>query len=200
MSLSHLLARKSRTIGFFGLIGLLVSLVVVFAQPLRYGATVRMLIIQRSTLGLDPYTAVKSAERIADSLSLVIYTQDFFNKILKQDGTIDQTKFPSDPTKRYKAWEKTVRTSLVTGSGLLSLTALSTDQAEAVKLAQAIADVLTVSGKEYVGGDLEVKLVDSPLVSPYPIAPNIPLSLVLGLLIGLLGGVGYAVVSGGGRE
>jgi capsular polysaccharide biosynthesis protein len=194
MTLSHTLARKSRTIGFFGLIGLLVSLVVVFAQPLRYGATARLLVIQRSTLGLDPYTAVKSAERIADNLSLVMYTQDFFNKILKQDASIDQTKFPSEPRKRYKAWQKTIRTSLVTGSGLLSVTALSTDQAEAVKLAQAVAGVLTVSGKEYVGGDLEVKLVDSPLASTYPIAPNIPLSLVLGLWIGLLCGLGYAMV------
>ena len=43
----------------------------------------RLLIIQRSTLGLDPYTAVKSAERIADNLSQVIYTQDFFNKTLR---------------------------------------------------------------------------------------------------------------------
>ncbi len=36
--------------------------------------------------------------------------KDFFNKILRQDPSIDQTKFPTDPGQRYKAWEKTVRT------------------------------------------------------------------------------------------
>ena len=190
---TDLLRRHARLIGLFSLIGVLAAAVVVFAQPLRYGGTVRLLIIQRSTLGLDPYTAQKSAERIADNLGQVIYTQDFFSKVLAQDASIDQKQFPEDQTKRRKAWGRTVRTVLVQGTGLLSVTALATEKDEAVKLAQAIAAVLTVSGKEYIGGDLDVKLVDAPLASSYPVSPNIPLGLVLGLVLGALAGAGYVV-------
>lgn len=179
-----------RQVVLFAVVGLLVGAVAVFVQPFRYGATVRMLIIQRSTLGLDPYTAVKSAERIADNLSQVIYTQDFFAKTLKQDTTINQANFPDDPSKRMKEWQKTVRTALTPGTGLLTVTALSTDKQEASKISSAIAGVLTVAAPEYIGGDLEVKLVDAPLVSTYPISPNIPLGLGLGLAIGALIGLG----------
>ncbi len=193
---TRILSRRGRVVALFALVGFLASAVVIFAQPLRYGGTVRLLIIQRSTYGLDPYTAAKSAERIADNLSQVLYTQDFFTKVLAQDPTIDQTKFPSDQTKRRKAWEQALRTSLTQGTGLLSVTVLSTDKGEATKIAQSIADVLTLRGKEYIGGDLEVKLVDTPLVSSYPISPNVPLGLAVGLLAGLVVGVFYALWTG----
>lgn len=197
---AQIIRRSYRQIALFALIGLVVSLVAIFVQPLRYGATVRLLIIQRSTIGIDPYTAVKSAERIADSLSQVIYTQDFFNKVLKQDPSIDQTNFPTDPSNRRAAWQSAVRTSLVTGTGLLSVTALSEDKTEATKIAQSIADVLTVSGKDYISGDLDVKLVDSPIVSRYPISPNIPLGVGLGFGGGLLAGIFYVLWNHEGRR
>jgi capsular polysaccharide biosynthesis protein len=144
-------------------------------------------------LGLDPYTAVKSAERIADNLSQVVHTQDFITKVLRQDSSIDQSRLPTDPSKRRKSWQKTVRTSLVSGTGLLTVTALSEDKNEAVKIAQAIADVLSVSGKEYIGGDLEVKVVDTPLPSSYPISPNIPLAAAIGVVFGFAIGAFYVL-------
>lgn len=189
------LSRHYRTVAIFAAVGLLASAIAVFSQPLRYGASVQLLVIQRSTYGLDPYTAVKSAGQIADNLSQVVRTDDFFSKVLKQDPTIDQSRFPTDPNQRRKTWQKTVRASLVSGTGLLSVTALSEDKGEAVKLAQAIADVLTVYGKDYIGGDLDIKVVNSPLASEYPISPDIPLGLGLGLGIGLLAGMFYVIWS-----
>jgi len=190
---THVLSRHYRTVTIFAAVGLLAAAIAVFSQPLRYGASVRILIIQRSTLGLDPYTAVKSAERIADNLAQIVLTDNFYLKTVKQDSSIDQARFPTDPTARRKTWRKTVRTSLVSGTGLLAVTALSEDKDQAVRIAQAIADVLSVSGKEYIGGDMDVKIVDTPLPSQYPIAPNIPLGLGLGLGIGLLAGMFYVI-------
>lgn len=189
-------SRHYRIVAIFTAVGLLASAIAVFSQPLRYGASVRTLIIQRSTYDLDPYTAIKSAERIADNLAQVVHTDDFFLKVLKQDVSIDQNRFPTDPNQRRKTWQKTVRTSLVSGTGLLTVTALSEDKGEAVKIAQGVADVLSVSGKEYIGGDLDVKIVDTPLATQYPISPNIPLGLGLGLAIGLLIGMFYVIWSG----
>ena len=195
-----ILNRRYKTVALFTLIGLLAAAIAVLSQPLRYGASVRLLIIQRSTLGLDPYTAVKSAERIADNLSQVVHTQDFITKVLRQDSSIDQSRLPTDPSKRRKAWHKTVRTSLVSCTGLLTVTALSEDKNEAVKIAQAIADVLSVSGKEYIGGDLEVKVVDTPLPSSYPISPNIPLAAAIGVVFGFAIGAFYVLWKEEGRE
>ncbi|TAL19628.1 hypothetical protein EPN90_02930 [Patescibacteria group bacterium] len=186
----------SRLVGLFVLVGLLAAAAFTFAQPLRFGATVRMLIIQRSAYGLDPYTAVKSAERIADNLSLVVHTEDFLQKTLAQDQNIDQKQFPADANRRVRFWNRVLRARLTPGTGLLSLTAYATEKFEAERIAQAAGNVLIIHGREYIGGDLEVKLVDSPHATPYPVSPNIPLNFGLGALLGLLVGIGYSFWKG----
>ena len=193
LAILRLLRSQVRLVGLFALVGLLAGAVAVFSQPLRYGATVRVLIIQKASIALDPYTAIKSAERIADNLSQIVYTQDFFSKTIAEDPTIDQTQFPTDPKKRAKQWHAMLWTGLGSGTGLLSVTALSPEKDEAAKIAQAIAGVLTVHGREYIGGDVEVKLVDTPLVSSFPVSPNIPAGLLLGLVLGSLVGSAYVV-------
>lgn len=188
-----LISKERRLVVLFMIVGLLVSAAATFAEPLRYGATVRVLIIQRSAYGLDPYTAIKSAERIADNLSLVVHTEDFLQKTLAQDPSIDQNQLPSEATRRIRYWTRAIGTRLTPGTGLLSITALSRDKADAERIARAVGDVLTAHGREYIGGDLEVKLVDSPHATAYPVSPNIPLNLALGLALGFLVGVSYVL-------
>lgn len=189
----RILKRRWRMVAAFGAVGLLVSALATFVQPLRYGSTVRLLIIQKSIFGVDPFTAIKSAERVAQNLSEVLTTTDFFTKVLAEDPTIDQSYFSEKPTIRRRQWKRMVRTELTPNTGLLTVTILHPAPEEAGKVAQAVSDVFTTRGREYVGGDLEIKLVDAPLGSRFPVSPNIPVNLGAGLFVGVLIGVVYVL-------
>ena len=191
----RILKRRWRFIALFGVIGLLVSTVATFVQPLRYGSTVRLLVIQKSIFGVDPYTAIKSAERVAQNLSEVLNTTDFFTKVLSEDPSIDQSYFSERASTRRRQWKRMLRTQITAGTGLLTVTILHPAPEEDGKIAQAVSDVFTTRGREYVGGDLEIKLVDTPLASRFPVSPNIPVNLGAGLFVGLLVGLVYALRS-----
>ena len=189
----HALKRHWQIVAGFTLLGLVVSAVATFVQPLRFGATVRLLVIQRGAYGVDPFTAVKSAERVAENLSQVVSTTDFFSKVLSQDPAIDQSYFSDRAGARRRQWRRMVRSVVVPGTGILSVTALHPRSDEASRVSAAVAAVLTSRGREYIGGDIEVKLVDAPLVSTFPVSPNIPLNLASGLVLGAIVGTVYVL-------
>ena len=60
----HVIGREwKKVLGTAVLVALLATLFS-FARPLEYSASLRLLVIQRSALGLDPYTAIRSAVRL----------------------------------------------------------------------------------------------------------------------------------------
>lgn len=192
----HTLRRSWKTLLGFAALGLVVSGMATFVQPLRYGATARLLVIQRTSYGVDPFTAVKSAERVAENLAQVISTTDFFIKVIEQDATINTNYFSSRADVARRQWRRMARTSVAPGTGLLAVTVLHPDTVEATKISKAVAEVLTSRGREYIGGDIEIKLVDAPIASRFPVAPNIPVNLASGLVLGLLVGAVLALRRG----
>ena len=84
MSSNHLrdLTNAWQTIIMFGLLGLVLSLVISFVQPLRYASTARLLILQNIGIQVDAYTASRSEERVAENLSTIIYTSTFFDQVM----------------------------------------------------------------------------------------------------------------------
>src|SRR5574340_566493 len=94
-NLVRVFMRSWRFVAIATLVGLVLALAFSLVQPLRYSSTVRLLITQTNVTGLDPYTAVKSTERIAQNLSEVIYTSSFFNAVMAS-GVVDASYFPQD--------------------------------------------------------------------------------------------------------
>jgi capsular polysaccharide biosynthesis protein len=180
----------------FAAVSAVVGVALSFAFPLQYSSTLRLLIIQRQLSTADPYTAIKASERISENLSQAIYTTSFFDKVLETDFDIDRTVFKADEHRRRRQWERMVGTQVLRGSGMIVLTAYHTDKDEATKIANAIAYVLTTEGWQYVGGgDLEVKIVDEPLQSRFPVKPNIPANAFMGFALGLIAGSGYVLMT-----
>jgi len=105
-----------------------------FIQPLEYGTTVRFLVIQKSVLGLDPYTAVKSSERVANNLAEIMYTTSFFNKVLESGYGIDQSYFKDDEEKRREQWADMLGTSVEGGTGLLTIEVYHPDRGQSLEL------------------------------------------------------------------
>lgn len=165
-----------------------------FVRPLEYGSTVGILIIQRSTLGLDPYTTIRSAERISENLAGIVYTTSFFEKVMATRFAIDKSFFKEQENKRRKQWQRMVGTEVARGTGRLAITIYHPTRDQALQIALAIGTVLQEEGWTYVGGgDLQVRIVDPPLTSRYPVRPNLPANAFAGFVLGLLGGIGYVV-------
>jgi len=55
-----------------------------FLFPLEYRADASVLIISKSRYGVDPYTVVKSAERVGENIAQIISTDDFYDKVKVQ--------------------------------------------------------------------------------------------------------------------
>lgn len=183
------------TVVMFGLLGLVLALIISFVQPLKYASTARLLILQDVGSGVDAYTASRSEERIADNLSTLVYTSTFFDQVMSAGFSIDESIFPDDPSKRRKAWGRTVKATVSRGSGLLSITAYHRDVTQAEQLVRAMAFVLTSQVGEYTsGGNVSARLVDEPLNSRWPVKPDVLANLLSGFVLGGFVGVAFVLL------
>ncbi|PIZ95620.1 MAG: hypothetical protein COX81_00395 [Candidatus Magasanikbacteria bacterium CG_4_10_14_0_2_um_filter_37_12] len=178
-----------------GLLAGSLSLLATFIFPLQYRADAQVLIISQSRYGVDPYTTVKSAERIGENIAQVMQTSDFYNKVKAQEGhQVGWSYFEKlNERQRRKAWQKSVSGSVIFGTGVLNVNAYSFDPRQAIELAGAAADTLVSKGWQYVGGDVTMSLVNSPVVTRFPVRPNLLINAIVGFLIGLLV-MGFLVV------
>ncbi len=196
MSYSSLFLHHRLKVIIGAILGMLVFLLVSLFFPWEYSATTRLLVIPSSSLGVDPYTAIKSAERINENLSQVIHTSSFYDRVTKI-----QAQFNFDPTglnnlsesDRRDRWAKEVVTEVISGTGILSIKVYNHDKDQAVAWANAIAFVLSTQGYEYTSNNVQIKIVDTALPSRFVARPNFLLVAVLGLIVGGLLGAGYVL-------
>lgn len=193
---SAILFRRWRVILLFGVMAAIFGAAVSFLFPLQYRSTMKLLLIQRQLSQADPYTAMKASERIADNLGQIVYTTSFFQKVMTAGFNTDPAVFKDDEIKKRQQWRKMIETQVVRGSGMLVVSVYHTDRQQAEQFARAIAFVLTKEGWQYVGGDLDVKLVDEPLQSRWPVRPNIPANAFTGLVLGVIVGSAYVLIAG----
>lgn len=185
----QLLRRRSKIIFLVGIIVAIISAGLTLFFPLQYRAEAQVLIIPKSRLGVDPYTVVKSAERVGDNLIQIMQTDDFLDKVRSTGGgELDWSKFDklSDRQKR-KAWPKMVSGSVVYGTGVVNVNAYNTNSDQAKKIARAVVNTLEIKGWEYVGADVIIKGVNNAVATKWPVKPNLPLNAVAGFLVGVMG-------------
>jgi capsular polysaccharide biosynthesis protein len=180
--------------------GLVLAILLSLIHSLDYSATTRVLITQE--LGsVDAYTASRSAERIVDDLSGVLYTSDFFNKVMNSGYKIDKSFFSTDEIKRREQWEKAVTASTSLSSGMLAIRAYHPDPEQAKEIASAVAYIYVTQGWTYIsGGDITVQVVDEPLNSRYPVRPNLPVNGISGFFLGAIAGAAYVYIQAERRK
>ncbi len=187
MSVATTLVRRSRIIVFVGFLFALLGLGASLAFPLEYRADAGVLIVPKTRFGVDPYTVVKSAERVGDNLAAVMKTDDFRAKVKLTDPSLQWGMFDRETAREQRRlWPRMVSASVVYGTGVLRVSAYNTDQAQAAAFAAAAAETLATKGFEYVGGDMTIRVVDNPVVTPWPVRPNIPVNMALGFVVGIL--------------
>ncbi len=172
----------------WGIVFALLSLLVSVFFPPYYSASTQVLIISRSQSGVDPYTQVKSAERIGENLAQVMQTTDFYNKVMSSGAAnFDKTRWQglTDRALR-KQWQRDVEGAMAYGSSLLNIKTYSRTPEDAKALAVAVTETVSSRGWEYAGGDVAIKIVNDPLVSRFPARPNYVMNAVVGFVLGLL--------------
>ncbi|MBI2443817.1 MAG: hypothetical protein HYV42_01065 [Candidatus Magasanikbacteria bacterium] len=171
---------------FIGLLVAAASGAVSFLFPKQYRAESEVLIISRDRSGVDPFTQVKSAERIGENLTRVIQTGDFMDKVFGLAGaTFDRSRWERlSPRDKRRRWQRDVWGATVYNSSLVRLSVYSTTPEDAAGLGAAVTQALATRGWEYVGGDVAIKIVNPPLVSRFPARPNLPVNVGAGFVAG----------------
>lgn len=181
----RLFARSWRFVGFSVLVGAVLALGFSLAQPLRYSSTERILITQTNATGLDPYTAIKSTERIAQNLSEIVYTSSFFNAVMAK-ANVDKSYFPQDEISKRKKWRDTIETSVVPGTGIASIVAYHPKREQATEYAVRVAQELVNITPNYFGYSVRVQIIDDPLPSRFFTKPDFFRNILLGAVAGFM--------------
>lgn len=196
--ISHLeiVKRDWRKVLVVALFIVLLSMVFTLVRPFLYRATVSIFVVQKSSFSIDAYSASKSEERIANKLAQVIVSSSFLDKVTSAGFDVDKSYFPTDERKKRDKWSKTVETAVPAGLSKLEISVYHKDPNQALQISNAIAYVLTAGKRDFIGiEDVDLKVLDSPLVSKYPVRPNVIFNLALGIIVGLILGVAFVIAS-----
>ena len=164
-----------KTILLVSTAGLLLASLISFISPFEYKATTGLLILPKTTVGLDAYSAIKTSERIGENLATIVYTSSFFDKLTETGYNIDFSYFNEKSKNKLKIqWKNMINAYVRYNTGLLYIDVYHENQEQAVLLAQGISSVLINNNSEYLAheGFVEIKMVDEAIVSDKPVKPN----------------------------
>jgi capsular polysaccharide biosynthesis protein len=182
-----LIKRKRGTIATLVFLIVVITVGLSLLNPLKYSAHSRLLVVQ-NTAGTDPYTVSKSNEYLGNLFSEVVHSSSFYNFVLESQYDIDHNYFSGNYDKQIRAWQKTVQTRALNDTGIIEINVYHTDPNQAQQIALAINEVLISKNSNYQGSGqaIKVNIIDQPLVSSYPVKPNLIQNSVLALAGGLM--------------
>ncbi|MFA5420553.1 MAG: hypothetical protein WC280_00800 [Patescibacteria group bacterium] len=191
MELSSLLKQKRNTLVSIFFIFLIVGAVFIFLQDFKFSSKSKVLVVQEGYGRVDPYAVSRSVEYLSDLFSRVAYSNSFFMLVMDSNFEFDRTYFGSDSTKQMKTWEKTLGVKAVENSGIINVTVFHPDARQAKQINLAVNQVLINNNQNYqgLGDSVKISVIDQPIISKYPVKPNliynffliVGLSLVFGL-------------------
>ncbi len=157
----------------------------VFQTP-EYKAVSKVLIIQKQTAGQDIYSVSKSAQYLCRVLKEGIYSDSFFEKVISLSGQVNQSDFSLESKERRKQWEKAVKVKIIRDLGVIEIDVFYPEKEKAEQINLAIDNVLEKNHQFYHGSgqNVELRILDKPLVSEKPVTLNLWAVTILGALIG----------------
>lgn len=176
----------------------LLGFIYTVVQPLKFGATSQLLILQNSSAQVDSYAMSRSNEYLSTTLASVITTNSFYNEVMNAGFNIDQNYFGTDARGRKKTWENAIEAKALADSGVLEVSVYHTDRYQLDQLAQAVNQVLRTKHGLYHGGgsSVYVRVINDPIASTWPVKPNVVVNLIGGLFVGILLGLIYVYLFG----
>ncbi len=154
-----------------------------FVLPKQYSSTMRLLVVQSQTAGLDPYTAVKSTEQIASNVRELMYTSLVANRVLASTISFDAGYFSQDEYRRRQEWRRSIDVGVTPGTGIVTITAYHPQRAQAEVLVQGVAQEVMTQTPNY-GLNAQARVIDTPLPSRWFARPNVLQNAFYGAVIG----------------
>jgi len=183
----NLVKQKKLTVLAITVVFLVVAMIITFVQPLKYGATSTLLVVQNYGPNTDAYNVSRSNQFLSNLLAQVIYTDSFYEKVMSSAYNINKKIFSSDVNQRKEQWQNMVYTHAIADTGMITLKVYHQDKVTADKINQAIAYTLMIKHSQYhgLGDNVKIKVINDSTLSDWPVKPNIALNLILSLVLGL---------------
>lgn len=196
MDLSSLLKQKRQTLLSIFLIFLVIGSAFVLLQEFKFGTKSKILVIQEGYGRVDPYAVSRSVEYLSDLFSRVIYSNSFFSLVVSSDFDIEEGYFGEDATKQMKKWKKTISAKAVENSGIININIYHPDASQAKQIALAVNHILITQNQNYqgLGDSVKISVLDQPVVSKYPVKPDLFFNLLFILGLSLLFGLVYIYI------
>lgn len=169
-----------------GMLAASLSFFLLLAKEKRFKAGSDVLVIQNSENFVDSYTLSKSAEYLTRVLMESIYSDTFIREV-RNSSPNSLAFLPTDKKQMLKTWEKTVKTSADSNLGVLSLEVFADSQKEALNISEGVLKVLTEKNSMFRGGsqNIEVRILNGPVVEKNPEAKNLLAITIAGFLLGM---------------
>ncbi len=187
----QLFKKRKTTVISITLIFVIIGLIVTLLQPLKYSSKSRLLILQNTSS--DAYTVSKSNEYVGGLISEVIYSGSFLDSLKASNSIFDRNYFNDTYKKNVKKWGETVFARSSGSTGVIDIEIYHTNPEEAKNISNAV-NQLIISGQspyKFNPEQTKISIIDEPVVSSFPVKPNIPVNLALSLLFGFLAGCSY---------
>jgi len=197
MEFKTFLKSKRSTFFIFFLTFLIIGAAITGLQSFKYGTKSKLLVIQKGGSGVDPFAVSRSVEYLSGLFSQVVYSNSFFEAVVKSEGyNIDANYFTNDSTKQMKIWRRTVSAKSLENTGIINISVYHPDPYQAKQIALAVNNVLMTQNYRYqgLGESVEVSVLDQPIVSNYPIKPNLLINLAVIIFGSLAAGFIYIYI------
>lgn len=183
---TKLLIKKRGTIFIIVFIAMVFTAGLSLIVPLKYGAKSRLLVVQ-NTQGSDAYTVSKSNEYLGNLFAEVANSGSFYNFVLSSQYNIDKNYFAGNYNEQIKIWKKTIETKTLSDTGIVEINIYHPNPYQAQQLALAVNDIMINKNSSYQGNGngIKISIIDQPLISNYPIKPN----LIQNILVAGAGGL-----------
>ncbi len=179
----QLIGRKKQTIFSLMLIAIVLVLVIAVLSPIKYGSQSKILVMQDG-LKADTYTLSRTNEYMGNLFSQVMYSSSFYSLVMSNSNyQIDQNYFSGNQAQKMKKWRKNINARVYGDTGIIEINVYHENQRQAGQLALAVNDTLINQAYLYSGNEnINIKVIDQPLVSERPVKPNIPYIVVITLI------------------
>lgn len=128
------------------------------------------LLTQNNTGSQDFYAMSRSSEYVGKVLSEAIYSERFVDAVV-ETGKVSASSMSADKKVKLENWAKEVKINKKLDLGMIQVEVFNDDQREALRVSQAITDVLTQRNNLFRGGDeksVDVRVLTGPIVERNP--------------------------------
>jgi capsular polysaccharide biosynthesis protein len=192
----ELIKRKKQTVIAVIFLFLLFGTFFALAAPKKYTSKSKLLVVQSVSKEFDLYSVSKSNSYLSNVLANVVKSNSFYAQTLNSGFDIDKAYFNGDTDKQVKIWFKTISSNTVEDSGIINISVNHTSQYQADQIAKAVIETLKKNHSQYHGAGemVQIKTIDQPYTSKYPVQPNLFIGYILSLVFGIMSALTFIYI------